>query len=290
LAAGNTGAIRPDATTNWQAQTAPEWSQSIIGINGKHQDADGNGIVDVNDLNVLVDNYGLTHDTLTPAGASSPLQFELRQLGTEIQNGLHALRYGVYLNSSLGVPINVHGLAFSLDLSGLPVMEYPQIDNVGSALAPTASIVSPPPHNKTHIALTRTDKNNQLIIDGDLITQFIIIVKDVQSGDPFRIRIENGNIGSANGTINAVNGTSLYNMFNNGIDVPLSTSVSVVHEQCYTLGSASVSVLEGTPPYTYSWSTGASIPSKSTMPMDNNKAFLYKSTPPPQYTMKSAMR
>ena len=268
LAAGNTGATRPNATTNWQAQTAPEWSQSIIGINGKHQDADGNGIVDVDDLEVLVQNYGLTHAVAAPAGASSPLQFELRQLATETQNGLPALRYGIYLNSSLDVPINVHGLAFSLDLSELFVMDV-QIDTLGSALAPTASLDyydSSPSSRQLYVALTRTDRNNQLIINGDLIMETIIIVKDIPTNDPFNIHIEGGNTASANGTINTVNGTSLYSLFNNGIDVPLATSVSVTHEQCYTLGSASVEVFEGTPPYTYSWSTGANTAEVTHLP------------------------
>ncbi len=268
LAAGNTGATRPNATTNWQAQTAPEWSQSVIGVNGKHQDADGNGIVGIEDLEVLSQNYGLTHAVAAPAGASSPLQFELRQLSTETQNGLPALRYGIYLNSSLDVPINVHGLAFSLDLSELFVMDV-QIDTVGSALAPTASLGvydATPTYKKFHIALTRTDKNNQLIIDGGLITETIIIVKDLPTNDPFDIHIEGGNTASANGTINAVNGTSLYSLFNNGINAPLATSVSVVHEQCYTLGSANVEVLEGTAPYTYSWSTGANTAEVTHLP------------------------
>lgn len=260
LAAGNTGLLRPNATTDWVAQTAPQWSESVIGINGKHQDADGDGMVDVDDLEVLVENYGLTHANAAPIGGSSPLQFELRPLGVETQGGFPALRYGIY--SSSDAPINAHGLAFSLDLSELSVIETPQIETIGSALVPTNTINvydATSSHTKIHVALTRTDQNNQLIIDGSLITECIIVVKDIPTNGPFEIYLEGGNTGSADGTISPVNSASVYSAFSSssGGGVSFTSSVNVTHEQCYTLGSASIEVLGGTPPFTYLWSTGA---------------------------------
>lgn len=271
LAAGSTGAIRPNATTNWTPQTAPEWSQSVIGVNSKHQDANGNGLVDTTDLGILLDNYGNTHDSPINAGANSPLQFEVRFLSNEVlPNGTVSQRFGVYLSSSLQVPISTHGLAFSLDLNDFLVMGKPSVDPNGSALAPSESIgfyESSPDSKRLDIALTRTDKQNQLIIDGDLINEFIIVVKDVQSGTPLAVHVGAGIIASANGTINAVDGTSLYNIFGeSGADIPLSLAANVVHQQCNTLGNISLDVLEGTPPYVYSWSTGANTAEVTHLP------------------------
>lgn len=62
LANGNTGPVRPSATNNWTAQPCPDWSNWFFnGINQKHADCDGNGLIDNNDGNVVLLNYGLTH-------------------------------------------------------------------------------------------------------------------------------------------------------------------------------------------------------------------------------------
>ena len=55
---GMTGPVRPNATNDWVGQIAPDWTQSTAGgINFKHLDCDGNGIIDDNDLNPVDDNY-----------------------------------------------------------------------------------------------------------------------------------------------------------------------------------------------------------------------------------------
>ncbi|MEO8151251.1 MAG: T9SS type A sorting domain-containing protein [Bacteroidia bacterium] len=62
LAYGNTGPVRPSASSVWIAQPAPDWSNWFnIGVNQKHADCDGNGIIDANDTIPIMLNYGLTH-------------------------------------------------------------------------------------------------------------------------------------------------------------------------------------------------------------------------------------
>jgi len=130
--------------------------------------------------------------TQTAIGANSPLQFELRLLSSEPQlDGLVQQRFGVYLSSSLNVPVSTHGLAFSIDLSELLVIGTPQLDTGSSALVPVESI-GVYDHQQLNIALTRTDKQNQFIINGDLINEFIVVIKDVQSGTPLTVNVEQG--------------------------------------------------------------------------------------------------
>jgi len=63
-AVGSTGPIRPNATTDCVAQPSPNWSLSFGDIasgnpeiNGKHLDCDGNGIINNQDVDVIVSNY-----------------------------------------------------------------------------------------------------------------------------------------------------------------------------------------------------------------------------------------
>lgn len=61
LGYGATGATRPNATPLWYAQPMNDWPQNFINCNYKHADADGNGIIDVNDTLPIALNYSNTH-------------------------------------------------------------------------------------------------------------------------------------------------------------------------------------------------------------------------------------
>lgn len=61
------GAPRPEATTNWSPQFAPNWDESIKQtVNYKHLDCDGNGTVNEFDADVIIKHYAAL-DT-TPVG------------------------------------------------------------------------------------------------------------------------------------------------------------------------------------------------------------------------------
>lgn len=58
LAYGDTGTLRNNATTNWVYQDAYDWNTRYInGRNHKHADCDGNGVIDGNDLDAILQNY-----------------------------------------------------------------------------------------------------------------------------------------------------------------------------------------------------------------------------------------
>lgn len=62
VANGVTGTIRPSATTNWQAEYCPNWTNNFISdINHKHADCNGDGIIDATDLSAVTLNYGQVH-------------------------------------------------------------------------------------------------------------------------------------------------------------------------------------------------------------------------------------
>ncbi len=63
LAYGYTGPSRPFAANNWVGQDGNDWAWDYIsGVNFKHADCDGNGVIDINDTLAIIQNYGQTHN------------------------------------------------------------------------------------------------------------------------------------------------------------------------------------------------------------------------------------
>lgn len=56
------GPVRTNASTVWVGQPAQDWNLAFLsGLNLKHADCDGNGLIDSLDVDVVSLNYGLTH-------------------------------------------------------------------------------------------------------------------------------------------------------------------------------------------------------------------------------------
>ncbi len=115
LAFGYTGPNRPFATTNWTAQAGNDWAWDFInGVNFKHADCDGNGVVDINDTLAIVQNYGQVHAK----------QEGLRGSVTDPVLQFIAFDDTVVAGSNITIPINlgtvaqpaedVYGIAFSV--------------------------------------------------------------------------------------------------------------------------------------------------------------------------------
>lgn len=117
LAYGNTGPIRTSASSLWVAQPATDWNNWFnIGVNQKHADCDGNGVIDAADTIPILANYGLTH-LLKPA---SILQTNTLapDLFLTISNDTTGLSDSVFVNVMCGSASNpidsIYGLAFRL--------------------------------------------------------------------------------------------------------------------------------------------------------------------------------
>lgn len=73
MAYGTSGPARPNATMDWNPQAAPDWDQETPdGINFKHLDCDGNGIIDEYDLDAIHSNYQAMNDVPTSAEDNGP--------------------------------------------------------------------------------------------------------------------------------------------------------------------------------------------------------------------------
>ncbi|HAP01675.1 MAG TPA: hypothetical protein DCQ93_07105 [Bacteroidetes bacterium] len=120
LAYGDTGAARIGATTNWSAQYCANWSGSFVsGINHKHADCDGNGVVDSSDISVINSNTGLTHFKLEEGDNSfdrSIPTLSIQIAADTVQSGSQ-LNGSVYLDDSGNDLQNIYGVALKVSAS-----------------------------------------------------------------------------------------------------------------------------------------------------------------------------
>jgi len=265
-AEGFTGATRPNASFAWTDQDCPDWSLSVNGINSKHQDGNGDGTVNTNDLLALIQNYGNTHNFAPLTYTTGAVQYRLELISSVPNGSTITNTYELYAESPSGVPVSTHGLACSIDFDDLPVSGV-SVDVSNSSLMPDEHIdLYLNAENRLDLALTRTDQNNQTL--NGSIASIVIDSENVQLGDPFEIHISNGNMMSADGSLTAVGNATFYGAFTGGTTITgnLSGNISAIHEACNTLGSAAAQVTGGTAPYTYAWSTGATTNTITNLP------------------------
>lgn len=110
------GPVRPNASNQWYAQPMNDWTQNFINCNYKHADANGDGIINVNDTLPVALNYGLTHPYSNvpelPVTASTPT---LELVANYDTCGLQTL---VTIDIRMGnstIPVDsIYGVAFRL--------------------------------------------------------------------------------------------------------------------------------------------------------------------------------
>ncbi|MEO0628439.1 MAG: hypothetical protein AAFY91_15700, partial [Bacteroidota bacterium] len=114
---GEEGPARGVSSASWIGQATSNWGQSMInGLDLKHADADGSGLIDSDDAQVIVNNYNLTHNNfsdLDPVLADDG-NFDLRLIVPE----------EVFANQSVSLPLEIgdasnqlndfYGIAFAM--------------------------------------------------------------------------------------------------------------------------------------------------------------------------------
>jgi hypothetical protein len=112
IAFNDNGPVRPAASLAWVAQTCTDWTNAFMsGINHKHADTDGNGVINLDDTLAIFQNYGLTHPLrVIPAGVASIADLTVTASSDTI--GLSSI---VNFDISLASPVDsLYGLAFRL--------------------------------------------------------------------------------------------------------------------------------------------------------------------------------
>lgn len=215
---GASGPARWNASTNWQAQHAFNWSQATVeGLNYKHIDANGDGWINSQDVAVIGQNYNLTHDNAPQnINDASPFSIQLFK-HSEIEtapgvvdwvfdvvvfgNQSNSIAYGVYGNILYDVT-NASIAHIEMDFT-----ESFLTDTDGSELLQITDISE----NRIEFAVTRTNYQNALGY-GRIGQVFLTIDEFQAGGDPptflyetttnNTISLNNGYFISAGGTQN----------------------------------------------------------------------------------------
>ncbi len=263
LAEGNSGEVRPDASVVWTPQPTSDWNNAIAGVNGKHQDTDGSGLVDEADLDIIEVNYRKTNANYEHQfyqGNALQISPQIAQAQNFADNSEYEIEIRVGNNAQGSTPI--HGLSFSLDLSNLNSAENytAELTNTNSWLAPS-NIVSIHDEyvERSDFALTRSDLQNKAGIGS--IGTLSIITEDLPTADTpqFRAVIRDVIAIQSDGTF--LRGDDVFiGSFSSGSGegaIPALEFEAIAYAAtCEEPSSATVTITSGTPPYEYQWSNG----------------------------------
>ena len=200
VAYGFEGPERATDNIGWDAQSAFAWQNNFAsGANYVHADADGNGVVNMLDSDVVSTNYDLTHDEVTPyvelePNDSSPELFVDMPDPFELQQGMQFNAPIIFGLENLPVD-NVYGLAFTLRYDpeiidpGSILLEYP----VSWLGFPQTNLMTFDYHDidlgEIDVAITKIDQNN--VSGWGEILSFIGIIDNIAGKAEVFIEIDN---------------------------------------------------------------------------------------------------
>ena len=171
---------------SWEAQKAENWEDEFItGLNYKHADCNGDGIINQEDIKAINENYFFTHGAVienasTPGNENDPALFVDFPSLADIQSGQEIKAPIIFGNSN--IPAEAYGLAFTLRFDPQLIMNA-KIELTNSWLgAVNQNILSINQNFATdgiiEIALTKTDKTNSF--GAGPIGNFIVIIDNIE--------------------------------------------------------------------------------------------------------------
>jgi hypothetical protein len=115
LTAGAAGPEREDQSIGWYPHYVTDWADTVVsGVNFKHADTDGNGIVEIMDTLAITLNYDLTHNytSFKYAGFLESHLYVIPEEATLID--AKKIEIPLYLGSEALLVENLYGMYFSL--------------------------------------------------------------------------------------------------------------------------------------------------------------------------------
>ncbi len=195
LAFNETGPVRAAASNAWIGQPATDWTFDFAqnGVNLKHADCDGNGVVNYADTIAISQNYGQTHGkTESALGGGYP---RLWVEATPDTVGLsQAVNITVHLADAAMPVDSLHGIAFTLTFNEtLVVADDLAIDFSNNTLGTVGSDVltlQKPffPNGEVDVAISRTTLENYAGF-GPLLTARIVTTDNLSGVHELRIGI-----------------------------------------------------------------------------------------------------
>lgn len=121
---GRSGFPVPGDPTAWAPNYGEDWEQWMAGINYKHFDCDGNGVVDENDIQAIRRNYlPELSDVSTPEEGATPVYLRLETDELSIIRGEPVEIFAELFIGTEGNPVeDLHGFALDIDYPGDSLM------------------------------------------------------------------------------------------------------------------------------------------------------------------------
>ncbi len=111
VAYGITGSTRTNASNNWVAQASPDWTTSFVsGINHKHADCNGDGVIDSSDLIAINTNWGYTHNKNESYKTTSTVPIQ------STSSGNYNSHFTFTLGSSSAVAKDIYAVSLELEI------------------------------------------------------------------------------------------------------------------------------------------------------------------------------
>lgn len=257
------GPARINASNNWFAQLTKPWNSSIEAINFAHQDANGDGIIYIDDIDVVVQNYGYQ----TPDYQYYPNQqtnlLKLKQASITDKS----TEYDLVLEAN--DEVMAHGIHGSIDLSDFlkNVEDKVIIDPTFNTFL-GADVVKTIYHEDSKIldfALSRTDHQNKAIQNISLMRVIIIVEDIIDGGQPQKAIISSSGIVSSTGKYENLKGSAFY-AYQEQIEGTKPNTYSAFNfnlittkAECGQNGTAEVEIFnDNLSTYEFEWSNGAS--------------------------------
>lgn len=254
-----TGPSRPGSVLDCMVpQPCPDWTE-VVGnppVNSKHQDCDGNGVVNDDDNFFIEANIGCTTGAGATAFIESTLNFELELV--EIDNGTSIYDVSVY--DANGGVIDAHGVAFQFELAGIDPQSI-TVNTSNSSIGAHVSVDGELPGGLGNwVAITRTD-GTDVSLNGP-ICQIIGVVEDatLSDGDDEEVfhNFTNGKVMISQEISTIADFSELFDTETFGASsTNMVLNASINHAGCNVFGTAQVNPEGGLSPYTYQWNTGA---------------------------------
>ncbi len=205
---GLTGTSRINQDIEWYPHPSTDWGTTTDGVDNKHIDADGNGLVDLNDGQAIDSNYGKKHNEVMIAPPNSivensPFQIFLQPISVPSFIGNdNVLVWDIVLENTLGTDIAFYGGYFSIDYyHPANVVSNPQVSFANTWLGPSNELFyivhNDEDDQRLDIGITRLDHQNK--IGSGVIGQLSLEINQMGfAGDYGVLNLKVGDIGINN--------------------------------------------------------------------------------------------
>ena len=200
LTFSGTGPTRKFASLDWTGQACLNWEAlQEDSVNYKHADADGSGLIDLNDFEAIKTNWLKQHnfdpktqDILSPIS----LKADITAIPNLTEGG--TLKMDIVLDHEFKTPVSVHGLAFEIQyaLSGETIQEPTVLFEDSELGTKDDDLLTHAYYDainqKSLIGLTRFDNQNKRV--QNKVTTVLMEIEPVPSVDSLQLFVSVENV------------------------------------------------------------------------------------------------